>query len=40
MHFNGMRKAISKRALTDILINLSTIRQILQEEQEKEKNEQ
>ncbi len=39
MHLNGLRKAISKRALTDILINLSAIRQILQEEQE-DKNEQ
>lgn len=39
MHLNGMRKAVSKRALNDILINLSAIRQILQEEQE-DKNEQ
>lgn len=38
VHLNGMRKAISKRALTDILINLSAIRQIWQEEQEEDKN--
>ncbi len=37
-HLNGMRKAMAKKALTDILINLSAIRQILQEEQE-DKNE-
>lgn len=37
-HFNSMRKAIAKRALNDILINLSAIRQILQEEQEEDKN--
>ena len=39
IHFNGLRKAVSRRALTDILINLSAIKQILQEEQEN-KNEQ
>lgn len=39
IHYKGLRKAVSRKALTDILINLSAIRQILQEEQE-EKNEQ
>ncbi len=33
-HSDGLRKSVSRRALTDILINLSAIRQILQEEQE------
>lgn len=39
IRIRGLRQAIAKKALTDLLINLSTISQILQEEQE-DKNEQ